>query len=277
MEAGFLDVPGGRLHYEVEGSGHPLVMIHAGIANLRMWDPQVSVLAPRYRVIRYDTRGFGETETDHVSFSNRADVAALLDALGEPSAYVLGASRGGMIALDFACERPERVDALIVAGGGVGGYQADVSPAAQATAKAFGKASEEAWEAKDWERLADLETAYWVDGPGQPPDRVDQSIRRQVHDWILATYRAEKEEGIPEPMTPPSVERIGELRLPLLVMAGELDEPGTTAACRFLSERVPGARFELMPGVAHMMNLERPETFNRLVLEFLAQVDAARV
>lgn len=277
MQSGLLEVAGGRLHYEVDGSGPPLVLIHAGIANLRMWDPQVAELATRYRVIRYDTRGYGETETAHVEFSNRDDVAALLDALDEPSAYVLGASRGGMIALDFACERPERVDALIVAAGGVGGYQADVSPEARAAEESMNDASERAWEAKDWDVLADLETAYWVDGPGQAPNRVDASMRALVHEWILSTYRAEKEEGIPLPLTPPAVERLAALRMPLLVIAGELDEPSTTAACRYLAQRVPGARFELLPGVAHMMNLERPASFNRLVAEFLAQVDSARV
>src|SRR5688500_18397204 len=98
-DSGFLDVPGGRPYYEVDGEGHPLTLVHAGIANLRMWDDQVPAFAERYRVIRYDTRGFGRTETEDVSFSNRADLAALLDHLEAPSTYLVGASRSGQIAL----------------------------------------------------------------------------------------------------------------------------------------------------------------------------------
>ena len=111
----------------MEGTGDPVVFIHAGIANLRMWDDQAAGLSDRYRVIRYDTRGYGRTETEAVEFSNRADIAALLDRLGEASAHVVGLSRGGVIALDFAIERPDRVRSLVFAAGGISGYE---SPAA---------------------------------------------------------------------------------------------------------------------------------------------------
>src|SRR5687767_5999827 len=92
---GTLETNGARIYYQVEGSGEPVVLIHAGVADLRMWDGQVAALRDSYRVIRYDTRGFGRTETDAVEFSNRADIAALLDHLGERSAHVVGFSRAG--------------------------------------------------------------------------------------------------------------------------------------------------------------------------------------
>ena len=270
-ETGYLDVEGGRLYYEVQGTGHPLVLIHAGVANLRMWDEQVAAFADRYRVIRYDTRGFGNTDTEEIPFSNRADLAALLDHLGASSAYVLGASRGGMIALDFTLERPERVDALIVAAGGIGGYETEPT----ADEKAFGEEAERAWEAHEWDRLSDMETAYWVDGPGQSRDRVAPTIRELVHGWILSNYRAEKAEGQPQPLTPPATGRLGEIRVPVLVMIGDLDDPGTQQSCRRLAAEVPNGRLETFNGAAHMINLEQPERFNRLVLEFLAEVAVA--
>ena len=141
---GRLETNGARIYYEVDGAGDPVLLIHAGVANLRMWDDQVAALRDSYRVIRYDTRGYGRTETDAVEFSNRADIAALLDHLGEASAHIVGLSRGGMIALDFAVEYPERVRSLVVAAGGIGGYESpdesDASTFAQAEAW---------WEAKD--------------------------------------------------------------------------------------------------------------------------------
>src|SRR5688500_6306256 len=122
-DSGFLETNGARIHYEIDGSGEPIVFIHAGVANLRMWDDQVAALRETYRCIRYDTRGFGQTETEAVEFSNRADVAAVLDRAGARSAHVVGLSRGAMIALDFALEQPERVRSLTVAAGGIGGYE----------------------------------------------------------------------------------------------------------------------------------------------------------
>lgn len=65
-DSGFLEVPGGRIYYEVEGDGRPLLLIHGGLGSLRMWDDQVPAFADRYRVIRYDTRGYGRTESDDI-------------------------------------------------------------------------------------------------------------------------------------------------------------------------------------------------------------------
>lgn len=272
IEHGHLEVDGARLHYEIEGTGHPLVMIHAGIANLRMWDDQVRALSERFRCIRYDTRGFGQTETDAVEFSNRADVAAVMDHAGADSAYLLGLSRGGVIALDFTLERPERVDALIFAAGGIGGD--DTEPPADE--KALMEEMERVYETRDWGRLADLETSFWVDGPRQSSDRVDKRIRTLVHHWILSNYEAEKEEGKPQPLTPPATGRLDEIRLPTLALVGDLDESGPQAACRRLAAEVPGARLETFEGAAHMLNLEQPDRFNQVVLEFLEEVERRR-
>jgi 3-oxoadipate enol-lactonase len=260
---GTLETNGARIHYEVEGSGAPVVFIHAGVANLRMWDGQAAALRDSCRVIRYDTRGYGRTETEAVEFSNRADVAALLEHLGEESAHVVGLSRGGIIALDFALEFPQRVRSLVVAAGGIGGYESPAEAAPETW-----EVPEKLWEAKDWSALADWETAYWADGPGQAPDRVPE-VHERVHSWILENYRAEKEEGTPQPLDPPAVGRIAGMRTPLLVMLGTLDDSGTSDAMRHLARTVPGARLEELEA-AHMINLEHPDRFNALLREFLA-------
>jgi 3-oxoadipate enol-lactonase len=261
--AEYLETNGARIAYDVTGIGEPVVLIHAGIANRSMWDGQVEALKGAYRVIRYDTRGYGETETDAVPFSNRADIAALLDHLGERSAHLVGMSRSGSIALDFAIEFPDRVRSLTVAAGGVGGYQSPNGTPEETFAEA-----ERLWEAKDWERLADWEADFWVDGPGQPRGRADPAVHAKVHDWILTNYRAEKEEGQPQVLEPPANERLGELRAPLLVMLGSLDEPGTSDAMRHLASSVPRAQLEVFES-AHMLNLEQPERFNRMLRAFL--------
>ena len=272
-ESGFLDVDGGRIYYEVEGDGHPLLLIHGGLGSLRMWDGQVPALAERYRVIRYDTRGFGRTETDDVEFSNRADAIAVLDHVGAASAYLVGQSRGGMIGLDIVLEFPERIDAFVSVASAVTGYEGELPAGVEAPPW---DEMERLWEAKDWEQLAELETQVWVDGWGQPTTRVDAQLRRQVRGWILDSYRAANAEGKPQPLEPSAVHRLDDVRVPTLVLTGDADEPGGLASGRHLAASVAGARLVEFAGVAHMIQLEQPERFTDLVLEFLAEVDRTR-
>lgn len=273
-KSGFIPVNGGRLYYEEAGEGPALVLLHAGVANLRQWDPHVPAFAGRYRVIRYDTRGWGRSESEHVEFSNHGDLEQVLDHLGVQTTHLLGTSRSGSIALNFTVTNPERVTSLIaVAGGGVG--EPDLPAEDLARGEALEKATEEALEAKDWNRLADLETAFWGDGPGQPEGRLNAAARTAMHDWILTTYAAEKEEGIPQRLDPPADERLDRVTMPLLIVIGELDEAYTNATCRILADSLPRAGFEIFEGAAHMLNLEQPERFTQLVLDFLAEVDAS--
>ncbi len=266
---GFAEVPGGRLYYEVEGHGRPMLLIHGGLGSLRMWDGQLPAFAEHYRVIRYDTRGFGRSETDEVEFSNRADAVAVLDHLDVASAIVLGQSRGGIIALDLTIEQPARVDALVSVASGAGGFVAELPEGAAAEPM---EEMERLWEAKDWDALAELETQVWVDGWGQPRTRVDPALRRQVHGWILDNYLALKAEGRPQPLDPPAAARLHEVHVPLLVMVGTVDEVGGILNGRNLAATVPGARLLEFPAVAHMIQLEAPERFNREVLDFLADL-----
>jgi pimeloyl-ACP methyl ester carboxylesterase len=148
-ESGFVDVEGGRIYYEAEGDGPPVLLIHGGLGTLRMWDEHVARFAARHRVIRYDTRGFGRTETDDVEFANRDDAIAVLDHLGVGSAVVVGQSRGAMIALDLALDRADRVDALVSVAGGIGGYEPEL---ADGTSQPPWDELERLWMKKDWPR-----------------------------------------------------------------------------------------------------------------------------
>ncbi len=265
-ESGFCEVDGGRVYYEMEGSGPALALIHAGVANLRQWDEQVPAFAERYRVIRYDSRTFGKTTTDNVEVSNRGDLAALLDHLQVERAAILGLSRGGQIAVDFTLDYPKRATALIAVAAGISGFDAPTTPEEQALWDEY----ERRYEAGDWEWVVDTETAAWVDGPGQPPDRVPAEIRKRVHDWIADGYKDHaNEELTSKPLDPPAVTRLGEIGVPTLIMVGDLDTVGTVAACHKLADEIPGARLEVFRGVAHMVNLEQPARFTELVLEFL--------
>jgi 3-oxoadipate enol-lactonase len=120
----FIDVPGGRLCVVEEGDGPPVVLVHAGIVDLRAWDAFVPhLVVGGFRVVRYDTRGWGRSTTAEVDFSNRADLVAVLDACGIGRAALVGNSRGGQIAFDTAIEFPDRVIAVVGVGAGLGGFE----------------------------------------------------------------------------------------------------------------------------------------------------------
>ena len=128
-----VDVPGCRLFTVDEGDGPPIVLLHAGVADLRSWDALAPLLvAAGYRVVRYDARGFGRSPTEDVEFSHRADLLAVMDALGIGRAVLVGNSRGGMLAFDTAIESPERVVAVVGVAAGLGGFDGGSTPEEEA-------------------------------------------------------------------------------------------------------------------------------------------------
>jgi pimeloyl-ACP methyl ester carboxylesterase len=269
---GFAPVHNGELYYEVNGEGHPLVLIHAGVADHSMWDAQAPVFSQGFRVIRYDTRGYGKSRTQDTEFSNRQDLLDLLNHLQVPAAHVIGISRGGQIAIDFTLEHPERVTALVAVAPGL----SDLNDYPEGFKDPVGMAAEEAMEAAhnagDWERLADLETAMWADGPGQPVGRAPADVRERVRRWTLDSYTRIDGRTTPLQLEPGAIGRLHEIRVPTLVLIGDLDAKIEQVVAGMVASGIPGARKVVVPGVAHMIPLEVPDEFNQIVMSFLQSV-----
>lgn len=266
---GFVDVEGGRLWAQWAGEGSGVVLVHAGIADARMWDPQWDAIAARHRVARYDTRGFGRSESgERAVFSNRRDLLAVMDAAGLERATLVGCSRAGAIIVDTALEFPDRVAGLVWVCGGLGGLETTDT---QAEAELFAR-SDDLEAAKDWDAAADLAVALWIDGVGQPAGRAPNDVRALVRAMTLETYVQEKAYGLPIVLDPPAAERLAEIRVPLLAIDGELDPSSTHQAADALMAGVAGARRIDVPGVAHLPSLERPDWYTATLLSFLADV-----
>lgn len=267
-QQGFAAINGARLYYEAGGEGQPVVFLHSGLTNSRMWDAQVSDFAWRYRVIRYDLRGFGRSEMLPGAFSNRADLAGLLRFLGVERAVLIGSSMGGQLATDFALEYPEMVAALVLVGAGISGRQPSEFLMQQWTA------IDALAEAGDVAQSVEMELRLWVDGPGRAPEQVDQALRELVREMNAENVRRvlEEEQGQPQELEPPALARLGEIGVPTLVLVGEHDVPDMLESAERLARDIPGARKIVLPDTAHLPSLEQPETFNRLVLEFLAEI-----
>jgi 3-oxoadipate enol-lactonase len=268
---GYVRVQGGRLWAEWAGEGSGVVLAHAGIADSRQWDPQWDALIARHRVVRYDLRGFGQAEVEHVRFSNRDDLVAVMDAAGLERAVLVGCSRAGSIVVDTALEYPDRVSGIVHVCGGISGTDWDPTPEEEA-AFARGEALEEA---KDWAALSELDVELWVDGVGQPAGRAPAAARDLVRTMTYETYVQAKPYGDTIVLDPPAAGRLGELAVPVLVIQGLLDESGTIRSGRLLAEGAPHARLIELPDCAHMPNLEKPVWFTETLLAFLAEIDAA--
>ena len=182
-ETGLAEVNGARIYYEVAGEGDPLVLVHAGIADSRMWEDQLMAFADRYRVIRYDMRGFGMTAMVKGPFSHHEDLRALLDSLGVERANLVGCSMGGKTVLDFALEYPQKVGNLVLVGSAVGGFGPDIDPPRQWDEILAAE------EAGDLKRVSELEVQVWVDGPWRSPEDVGASVRNLVREMNLIALR----------------------------------------------------------------------------------------
>ncbi|HEX7169955.1 MAG TPA: alpha/beta hydrolase [Rubrobacter sp.] len=263
-ESGTAKVNGAHIYYEVVGEGEPLVLVHAGIADSRMWEGQISAFADHYAVIRYDLRGFGGTEMVEGPFSHHEDLRGLLNFLGLDRVHLVGCSMGGGAVLDFALEYPHRVGNLVLVGSAVGGFRPDFDPPKEWDDIVY------ADEAGDLEFVSELEVRMWVDGPERTPEDVEAPIRDLVREMNLIALQNEAtglgEEWEPEP---PAADRLHDVHAPTLLIVGDEDQPRIFAAADLLERELPNVRKALMHGTAHLPNMERPEEFNRLTLNFL--------
>lgn len=267
-QSGMAEVNGAKLYYEMAGEGHPLVLIHAGIADSRMWDDQLALFAQRYRVVRYDLRGFGRSEVPPGPYALRDDLYGLLRFLGIQTTYLIGCSMGGSLAVDFTLEHPEMVDALIPVCAGLSGFE----PSATEAEIAYWEEIEAAEKASDIERVNDMEVHLWVDGLGRTPEQVNPSVRQRVHEMngVALAREAEQDQAQPQRLDPPAAGRLDEIHVPTLVIIGDRDVSGIQQTAEKLATDIPGARKVVIHDTAHVPNMEKPDEFNRVVLDFLS-------
>jgi 3-oxoadipate enol-lactonase len=259
-----------RLYHEVTGDGPAVVLIHEGICDCRMWDPQWESLAGDFRLVRLDLRGFGRSPLPPEPFSNVRDVLDVMDAVGVDQAALVGVSMGGRVALECAFAAPARVSALVLVGAGLPDF--DWSPALAA----FGEAEEAAIERGDLDAAAELNVRFWVDGPHRRPEDVDPALRDRVREMQRRAFELQLEtwEQAPQERIQELTPRLGEIKAPALVLVGELDQPDMLAIADLLARSLPNATSGTIAATAHVPTIERPEEFDRLLREFLAGVAA---
>ncbi|HTP99672.1 MAG TPA: alpha/beta hydrolase [Casimicrobiaceae bacterium] len=256
-----------RIAADTAGRGAPVVFLHAGVADRRMWGAQLPAVADLgFLAVAYDRRGFGETLHADERYSQVGDLCAVLDAVAprEP-AVLVGCSQGGRIAVDAALAVPHRVRALVLVAPAVGGAPevTDFPPAIRRWIERM----EAADAAADVDAVNALEAHAWLDGPLSAENRVSGHPRDLFLEMNELALRAELRGT--EDAPPPAYARLPEIVAPALVVWGDLDFPNIGAACEHLAAALPRARALRLPNVAHLPSLEAPAAFNAALLDFL--------
>lgn len=262
------EINGAELNYELTGDGPPVVLVHEGVCDLRMWDELTASLAPEFTVLRYDMRGYGDSTMPPGPFSQSADLIALMDHVGMQRAALVGVSYGGRVALEAAFVAPERVTALVLA-----------SPARRdhewsQAVREFGDEEERLLDAGDIDRAADLNVRLWVDGPERGPDAVREAVRERVREMQRRAFEIQVEaysaEPPPGPEDPVNV-RLDEIAAPTLIVVGDADVPDFLEIADKLGNELPTSRTVVLENTAHTIPLERPDQFRDLTLDFLRE------
>lgn len=265
-DSGLAAINNALIYYELAGDGYPFVMIHAGVADNRQWNNEFAYFANRFRVLRYDMRGYGKSEPVEGEFSNLQDLSALLDYLHlDQSIILMGCSMGGGLAMDYALTYPSKVKALIMVDSGPSGLELDIPSPTK-----FEEA-EKAYDTGDLDLVAEIETQIWFDGMGRTPTQVNQEMRKLAYEMNhIALSHEATQLGKRLPNTQVlAVERLNELNIPVLVIVGAQDIPYMLAAADYMVEKTSSARKIIIEDAAHLPNMDHPDEFQRIVSTFL--------
>lgn len=251
------------LAHDVQGSGPPLLLIHGGTLDRRMWEPNMAALTERHRVVRCDLRGYGASPPPDGPYSHADDVRALLATLGIERAAVAGLSLGAGVALELALAHPDVVAALVLVDADLPGVPLDPQ-AREMMGVAFGHA-----------RDGDLDAAReaWLATPlfAHSPAGVAAALRAIVDDYTFWHW------SNPNPhvrLEPPAGGRGAEVGAPTLVVWGEHDADQVIGNCERIARDIPDARTVVIEGAGHMSNMDAPAAFDAALLGFLAGVAA---
>lgn len=247
-----------RIRYDDFGSGPPVFLTHGFSATGSMWEPQRAALAD-YRLITWDMRGHGHTEApeDPAQYSSEltvTDMKAIMDSLGVDRAVVGGLSLGGVMSMHFYATYPEMVRALVIADSGPG-------------FRSEGPRKE--WNDFCEQRATELEEKG-LDALVNP----SAEVQRAKTEHQSAPGIAHAARGMMAQSGTRLMDLLPEIEVPTLVIVGDRDEPFLGAA-NYMTKKIPGARLEIIEDAGHASNIDQPEAFNAVLLDFLASLPEA--
>jgi pimeloyl-ACP methyl ester carboxylesterase len=242
------------LWYERTGSGEPVVLLHAGVVDSRIWAPVVPLLAERFDVVTYDQRAYGRSRGWDGPYSLADDLFGVMDEVGFARASLVGLSRGGRIAIDAALAQPERVAKLALVAAGLAGHPLQLEATADQERR-----WDEADAAGDYAAMADIDLEFWA------PVGADDELRAMFHDNAVASNGDDPAVAA----EPPAAARLSELDVPTLVITADHDVPEINGLGDLLEREIPGAQRLVISKADHMVPWREPRQLADALRAFL--------
>jgi pimeloyl-ACP methyl ester carboxylesterase len=259
------------IRIESMGKGEPVLFVHADFLDGGMWKQTMRSLSPEYAVACFDKRGYGVSEPAPGPICRRRELEAVVLALGAGPVHLVGCSNGGQSSLDLTLESPELVRSLTLVNSSPSGFLPEGAPPAEILEMMAAAAR------GDSAAASELQIRIWFDGPERRPEELDRS-RLEARAEAARMNRIFVERctfaiAVPaDPLDPPAIGRLAEVRAPTLVVSGGLDYAENRRASRLLAEGIHGARRAVMDDCAHVPPLEAPEAFVSILREFLGGI-----
>jgi len=263
IESGYVEVEGGKIFYEAAGHGPAVVMIHDGLLHRETWNAQFTSFADSHRVIRWDRRGYGRSNSPNAPFVNFEDLFALMTALEVEHASLVGCSSGSLLAIEFALSHPDMVSSLVLVGPIVSGF-------------GFSKHFETRGDRGQPNRDApvDQKVAYWTArdpwlmAPGSTAARkAMRSLLVENPQNLTGSGSFARWPGFS------CMGRLSEIKVPSLIVVGESDIPDVHSHAGVIQAGIKGSRRVVLTHSGHLAHFEVPDVFNRLVLDFLKPIE----
>jgi 3-oxoadipate enol-lactonase len=238
------------------GDGPPLVLLHPGVGDSRIWEPLLPALTKSYRVIRYDARGYGRSPAPTVKFTLLTDLIAVLDHYRLDRVAIVGCSQGGGSALALALEQPARVSAMALLCPGIPGFAWSEEPDDGLEAEYT-----RAMQAGDVDAVAGLDQRIW--GAAGSTEAVMEQFRSAARAYIASGDLMQED--------PPVLDRLGEIAVPTSLLVGDLDYPPLIESNRQAATLIPGCQLTVVPGMDHLPPLRDPDLVLTIITTTLSR------
>ncbi|MBN1185133.1 MAG: alpha/beta hydrolase [Bacteroidales bacterium] len=262
----YAEVNGTKLYYEIAGNGEPLVLVHGNFGDCRHWDYNYEELAKEFKVIRYDVRGYGKSNSSPkgYEYKDHGDLKALLDYLGIPKVHIAGFSMGSGIVINFALEYPEMCTSLISVGPWVCGYS---PPSINEFSSDFGRIPL-IIEQGGTDAAAEELIEFPIFKAHVSSQDVKNFITHNAKDYSFLHWIGEG----PTRIEPNAVNMLDQIKVPTLIMTSEYDINACLEVADLLQEKISGSKLVRIPKATHFMMMDNPEEFNRNVINFITGI-----
>lgn len=255
---GKVECAGNSLYYEVVGEGHPIAFLHDGLLHRVAFDNLVDAFKDSYTLVRFDRPGYGNSPPPSVSFSHVLTVDDLLSKMGIQACVLVGGSAGGRIAIDYALTRPEKVSALILVGAALSGFEFTDHMFYRGWRNVLGNSPEEMIE-------------FWYQDPWLIANE-NIEAKQIFRDTLRSSPNNLEHYSVEVLDDYEAIDRLSEIDAPTLIVIGESDIADNHAISGILHNGIPDSRREIVTGSGHLVYLEKPDEFTKLMVEFLEEM-----